>query len=448
MAIERCGKAWAAALLLLSGAAAQAGLIPPVQHWQTPNGVPVYLVERHELPVIDLKIDLDAGASRSPPEQPGLASLALYGLMDKDLQPYEWRSPYQLLTDSGNQYGVELRRDRASIEYRMVSTQGSPRTLVDTLARQLSEPRYPFDSFKVRRDWLAGQLSAKPEQSTVSRNLALQLFGTHPLARVDRMTPDNVKDIGNSDTRAFYRRYYVPGNVTLTFVGDLNRAQAEAMAEALTRFLPKGEAAAPLPEPTMPKAQAGEAARIVRQKNQSTIELAQLLALDRHDDDMAAVVLGNYMLGSAGFQSRLMRELREQRGLTYNVSSALDIQRNVSLLSVTLTTRNEQADAALALLREQITRFTREGPSEAEVTEARDRYLRSMNYWGNTNEALLSLVSNLGYYKLPLDYYDRFAARIAQLDAAQIKAAWQRHVDPEGFRVAIEGPAPAAKEAQ
>ncbi|WP_375591949.1 M16 family metallopeptidase [Chitiniphilus eburneus] len=423
--------------------AAGAAAFPVVQQWQTANGVPVYLVERHDLPVIDLRIDVDAGESRSPAGTPGLATMTLYGLMDKDFETNELRTPYQLLTDTGNQYGVDLRRDRASILLRVVSTRG-PMTMVSTLAKQMADAKYPFEYFKYRRDAVVGQLPENPAKSSTERNLSLALYGDHPLANLDRRTPDTVKSVGNSAARGFYRSFYVPGNLIVTLVGDVSRADAEKMANLLTEHLPKGDAAAPLP-PVPLSASSVEAApqRLVRQKNQSSIELAQLLPIDRKSPDMAAIMLGNYMLGSSGFQSRLMRELREKRGLTYDVSSSLDILRGSAMLSIDISTRSEQEQQALQLLRDELARFTRDGPTEAEVAEAKDRYLRSMSFWGSTNQALLGLVANLGYYKLPLDYYDQLAARIEKLNAADIRAAWQRHVDPTRFRIAIEGPEPA-----
>ncbi|GLS02886.1 peptidase M16 [Chitiniphilus shinanonensis] len=427
--------------------AAGAAAFPTIQHWQTANGVPVYLVERHGLPVIDLRLDVDAGESRSPLDEPGVASMTAYGLMDKEYDGNELRSPLEILTDTGNQYWADIRRDRATINLRVVSTR-SPMTMVSTVAKQLADAKYPFESFKYRRDAVIGQLTDDPAKASAEDALTMALYGKHPLGNLDRRTPATVKKVGNSDTRGFQRRYYVPGNLIITLVGDVSRADAEKMAELLTAHLPKGEAAAPLPALAIPPGPADTAPiRLVRQKNQSTIEMAQLLDIDRQSPDMPAIMLGNYMLGSSGFQSRLMRELREKRGLTYNVNSSLGILRGHSMLDIEISTRSEQEQQALQLLRDEVARFTREGPSDAELSEAKDRYLRSMSFWGSTNESLIGLVANLGYYGLPLDYYDRLSERIAALTAADIKTAWQRHVDPARFLVAIEGPEPAKTEA-
>lgn len=434
---------WTGSLLLLANFA-QA--FPVIERWQTENGVPVALVERHGLPIIDLQIDIDAGESRAPVDQPGVATLAISGLLDNAPKEYELVTPYERLTNSGTEYGYEAGRDRAVLRLRMVS-QNNPATIIATFAEQLAEPSYPYPTFKYRRDWLAGQFTNQPEQASAERALALVLYGKQPLGIIDRRTSESIESLGNSDARKFHRRYFVPGNMRITLVGALTRQQAESFANTLTRHLPQGSAVGAPPAMTLSTSNDAVAPlHVIRHKNQSQIELAMLLPLNRKSDDLAAIVLANYMLGGAGFESRLMRELREKRGLTYSVSSALDIQRGGTQLSIEVATRNEEAKATLNLLRAELERFTRDGPSDEEVAEARDRYLRGMKFWGNTNASLLSLVANLGYHQLPDDYYDRFAAQIAGLNAAQIKAAWQRHVDPVRFVVAIEGPPPKAAE--
>ncbi|WP_148714249.1 M16 family metallopeptidase [Chitinolyticbacter meiyuanensis] len=420
--------------------------LPTPQRWQTANGVPVALVERHDLPVIDVQIDFDAGESRSPADQPGLATLAFASIIDKQLEDYEWRTPYQLLTDSGNQYGVDVYRDRATLRLRMVSNRNNPGTHISTLAQQLANAKYPFETLKYRRDWLGGRFSSDPKAASAERALAYTLFGEHPLGRSDRRTPDSMRSVGNSDCRGFYRQYLVPGNANITFVGDIGRAEAERLADLLTEHLPKGEAAPPLPELKIASKVDSKPIRIVRNKNQSSIEMGQLLPLDRNADDYAALLLANYMFGGAGFESRLMRELREKRGLTYDVSSSLTTLRGVSWLSIEVATRSEEEASMLALLRGEVERFTRDGPEADEMVEAKDRFLRGMKFWGDDNADLLQLIANIDYYHLPADYYDRLAARITKLTAADVKAAWQRHVDPARFVVAIEGPQPKAAE--
>ncbi|MBE9608086.1 M16 family metallopeptidase [Chitinilyticum piscinae] len=423
--------------LLGSSLAAQA--FPKVEHWVTELGTRVYYVPRHDLPMIDVLVAVDAGESRSPAGKEGMATLVAASILDKELQDNERTPPYQQIANSGNQISMGAGRDRATFSLRVASRTGNALAVIDILSEQLGEANFPNWMLRYRRDWLIPQLPQSAAKANATARLGQELFGNHPYSRSDRRDADSADRPGSFSMRSFHREYYRPGNISLTLVGDLSREEAEKIANQLTRRLPRGEPAAALPE-FQPAERTNSTITVERAGSQSQILLGIPLALRSTDPDYAALVLGNYILGGGGQRSRLMRELRLKDGLTYGVYSSLSMLRQGGSITISAKTRNDQREQFVQRLNQVLDDFARNGPTAEEFAESRKHLLLDMAQWGDTNAELLELVGELAYKDLPLDFYDRLKQQIAALDASQVQAAWNRQVRPATQLTVIQGP--------
>lgn len=427
-----------AVLVLLAAGPAQA--FPKIENWVTAQGTEVYFVPRHELPVIDLRLDFDAGESRSPAGKAGMATMVVSAILDKELEAYELERPYQQIANSGNHIGMSAGRDRASISLRLISRSGNYNAIVGVVAQQLSEARFPAQSTNYRRDWLKEQAPGEAAKARADVRIDQLLYGKHPYANLDLRDEDSLDAVGSMGMRSFHREYYRPGNLTLTVVGDVDRAQVEKMVEELTRYLPKGQPAAPLPKFTPPELPLEQrTVHISRAGSQTKFIVAYPLTISNSSPDYPALLLGNYILGGSGQRARLMKTIRQQAGLTYGISSSMVLARDGGSLQITARTRNDQKQEMAKQLAAELLRYEN-GPSEDELKEGKSFFLLEMEQWGATNQELLDLVSSLGYKKLPLDYYDRLRESIAKLDVKTISEAWKRHIRSEDMIIITEGP--------
>lgn len=427
-----------AALLMLGTPLAHA--FPKIQHWVTEQGTRVYFVPRHELPIVDVQIDVDAGESRSPAGKAGMATMVVSSILDKELEAYELERPYEQIANSGNRVGVGAGRDQASMSLRMVSRSGNYNAIVGVLATQLSEARFPPRSLSYRRDWMKEQLPAEAKNARADSRIDQLVYGQHPYANLDLRDEDSLDAVGEMGMRSFHREFYRPGNITLTFIGDVNREQVEKMVEELTRYLPKGEPAAPLPrfEPK-PLPLEKRTVHIQRAGSQTTFVVGYPLTISRASPDYPAMLLANYILGGSGQRSRLMKTIRLQAGLTYGISSSMELARNGGSLQISAKTRNDQVNEMAKQLAAEMQRYEN-GPTEEELKEGKSFLLLEMEQWGATNQELLDLVSVLGYQNLPLDHYDRLRDAIAKLDVKTVSETWKRHVRSEDMIVITQGP--------
>ncbi|MFZ5555147.1 MAG: M16 family metallopeptidase [Pseudomonadota bacterium] len=432
--MRTCLRGVLAAALLVAAAPLWAAL--PIQHWTTPGGARVYFVESRGLPIIDVSVDFPAGSSRDTAATSGTAALtqALLtlgagGLSENDIS--------SRLADVGAQLGGRFDADRAGLSLRTLSSEREREQAFALLAKALQRPAFPADVLeREKARVVAGIREADSKPDIIAgRTMARLLYGSHPYALRASGEIDTVPAITRDDLVAFYRDHYRRGSAVVSIIGDLDRAQAEALAERLTRELPNGR---PVPElPPVPSASA-RTERVSHPATQSHILLGHP-GIRRGDPDHYALLVGNYILGGGGFVSRLTAEVREKRGYAYSVYSYFQPLELEGPFEIGLQTKNEQADQALAVVRETLARFLADGPTEEEIKRAQQNIVGGFPLRLDSNRKILDYLALIGFYNLPLTYLDDFPKNIEALTAADIRDAFRRHIDPAQMVTVVVG---------
>jgi zinc protease len=215
--------------------------------------------------------------------------------------------------------------------------------------------------------------------------------------------------------------------------------QADALVTQLLERLPAASACEVLPV-------VEEVAALERPVEQHiAFESAQAHVLlgqpgyKRDDPDYFALTVGNYILGGGGFVSRLTEEVREKRGLSYSVYSYFSPGLHAGAFTIGLQTRPDQADQALKVSREVLIRFVAEGPTEIELKAAKDNLIGGFALRLDSNRKLLDNVANIAWNQLPLNYLDTWTQHVAQLNVADIKAAFARKLQPQTMVTVVLG---------
>jgi len=173
-------------------------------------------------------------------------------------------------------------------------------------------------------------------------------------------------------------------------------------------------------------------------KEQASVVMGLPLIV-RQDPDRYALVVGNYILGGGGFDSRLMKKLRDEKGLVYGVSSSLSPMTRKGPFSIAFSTKKDSAEDALAAARAVLADFIAEGPTEAELKQAKDNIVGSFPMTFDTNAKTVAIAANVGANDLPLDYYDTYTAHIEAVTAEQVREVWHRRLNPQELNVVVVG---------
>jgi zinc protease len=419
----------------------------PIQHWTQPSGVAVYLVHSPAIPMVDVQIDFDAGARRDPPEQAGLASV-MAGMSAKGVRAVgeekalDENALSEAWADLGASFGASAGSDRLSFSLRSLTYPDLLAQAALLATRQLAEPAFPDDVWQRERQRLGASIrEANTRPATLAgRAFAQAVYGTHPYGY--EMTEATLSRIEVADMRSLYARRVLPCYAKVSMVGALTREQADALVRQLFSRLPQGAScAAQTAVPEVAPLGAASQQRIAFQSAQAHVFIGQP-GYKRDDPDFFALTVGNYILGGGGFVSRLTTEVREKRGLSYSVYSYFAPGLHAGAFTLGLQTRPDQADQAVQVSREVVTKFVDQGPTAAELKGAKDNLIGGFALRIDSNRKLLDNVANIAWNNLPLDYLDTWTRKVESITRSDIKAAFARKLQPDKMATVIVGASP------
>jgi len=426
-------------VFILLNSAVSAG--PLIQHWETSSGVRVYFVESHELPMVDLQLVFDAGSVRDPEGKRGLAQLTnslldqAAGGMNADDISFEFER-------LGAEFSARGASDTASISLRSLSNKDLLEPALDMLKIVLTSPDFPEDVIDRERNRILVGIQRKNQSpgAIASERFDEVVFAGHPYAYPNEGTPESLSNIIRNDLVRFHSDFYVAKNAMITLVGDISLRQAEFIAESVTGDLPLGSAPRYFPE-VQPAAKEA-LIKVAHPSSQVHILLGQP-GMKYGDPDYFPLYVGNHILGGGGLVSRLFEEVREKRGLSYGASSYFSPRRGLGPFQASISTREDQTQEGLDVLKQTIKDFVDNGPTQDELISAKKNITGGFPLRLDSNGKISGYLSVIGFYQLPLDYLETFNEKVESVTLNDIKDAFQRRLDPDKFVTVLVGPVQA-----
>lgn len=407
-----------------------------IEHWQTARGGRVYYVRSEGLPLVDIRVTFDAGSARDG-YQYGLAAITSAML---DTGAGEWNADQiaERFESVGAQFGTGASIDMGWLSLRTLTDKPLFDKAVTTLRTILKAPSFAEADFQRKKNRTLAALKHREESPGALAEMAFfkALYQDHPYAHPSEGVIETVAGFTVDDVRQFFSRYYVAANAMVVIVGDLDKKQAERLAESLLSGLAEGEKPEPIPAVTMPEK--GSTRHIDFPSTQTHV-LAGLPGTHRRDPDYFTLYVGNHILGGSGLVSKLFEEVREKRGLAYSAYSYFSPLYRKGPFTMGLQTRNDQTGKAVDIMKRTLTDFIKAGPSEEELEAAKKNITGGFVLRFDTNRKLTEYVNMIGFYQLPLNYLEVFPKRVEALSAAQIKDAFQRRIDPELLQIITVG---------
>lgn len=419
----------------LASAAAWAGL--DIQRWSTPQGARVYFVENHDLPMLDISVAFAAGSAYDKAEKAGLANMTRHamnlGAGDLDEQQIAER-----LADVGAQMGGFFDQDRAGFTLRTLSNAGEREPALAIFKAILARPAFPEAVVEREKSRAIANLREAATRPEFLGEKAFQaaLYGDHPYGLPETGEPETLARLSRVDLADFHGRHYRAAGMVVAIMGDIDRAGAERLAVDLATGLPAGEA--PAPVPPVPEKTAGAEQLIPHHATQSHLFIGQP-GMTRDDPDYFPLLVGNYILGGGGFDSRLVEEIRQKRGLAYSAYSYFMPMQERGAFQIGLQTRRDATDQALKVVRETLRQYLAEGPNEIELKQAKDNLIGSFPLRLDSNRKILDYLAMIGFYRLPPDWLDSYTKKVAAVSREDIIRAMRARLKPDAMATVIVG---------
>jgi len=407
-----------------------------IEHWQTRQGSRVYFVQGNDLPMVDIQVVFDAGSARDG-KQSGISALTSK-MLDTGAGSWDADTIAQRFENVGTQFGSGISLDMAWVSLRTLTEKKLFDKALETAQVILSDPKFNQQDFQREKKQTLAALKRRQESPGELASLAFYkaLYGDHPYASSPSGYVETVSALTADDLRTFYKKHYVSANAIVVIVGDVNRQQAEKIADKLLANLPKGQPPEPLPEVKMPKQ--GEQINI-KFPSQQTHVLSGLPGTYRKDADYFPLYVGNHILGGSSLVSLLFKEVREKRGLAYSAYSYFSPMLRKGPFTMGLQTRNDQTEQAVQVMRNTLSNFIEQGPTEAELLAAKKNITGGFVLRFDTNNELSTYVAMIGFYQMPLDYLDTFQEKVEAVTVQDIQNAFQQRIDMDLLQTVTVG---------
>jgi len=411
---------------------AQAMQIQPVTG---ASGIEAWLVEDHSVPVVTIRFAFAGGAALDPVGKGGAASMVA-SLLDEGAGPYDSLAFHRRIDDLAGQLRFSAAQDEFDGSLRSLKQNLSDSA--DLLRLALAEPRFaPEDIERIRGETLAGLArQAKNPRSLSGRLWMHDAFEKHPYGSSVDGSEESVGAITRDDLAAFAGARFHRSGLLVGIVGDIDKTEAAALIDRVFGDLPKGADETEIAE-TKPL---DDGALVVSRAAvpQSVVTFGQ--AGPKRDDPAwyAAYVL-NEILGGGGFRGRLMKEIREKRGLAYGVSTQLVPYRHAGLIVGNVATENGRVAESIALVREEWRHMREEGPTAVELENAKTYLTGSFPLGLDSTQHIAGVLVQMQQDKLGIDYLDRRASLIGGVTLDEARSVAKKLFDPGALSFAVVG---------
>ncbi len=410
--------------------------LPAIQHFTLANGLPVVLLEKHTLPLLQVEVLVRAGSAVDPAEKSGLASMTA-AMMEEGAgsrNSLEFADAVDFLGASISAFagwhssGVSLHTPVAKID-----------SALSLFADAVLRPRFPADELERQRKERLTTLAQWHDEPSEIASILFQktVFGaSSPYGHPSLGDEKSLRSFTVDDVRRFHEQYFHPNNATIIVAGDVTRDDIRGRLETLFgAWKPAETPSTPFPDSRQ-------------------VDSLSILLVDKPDAPQSEIIIGrlgttrmtpdyfplqvmNTILGGS-FTSRLNQNLRETHGYTYGAGSGFDYRLHPGPFAA-------QAAVQTAVTDKSLTEFFRElrgilSPVSEDELERAKNYL-TLRYPRNFEslEAIANRLSDLVVYGLPDSYFNEYASAIRKVSRNDVERVARQYIDPSRVCVVVVG---------
>jgi zinc protease len=417
--------------------------LPPRSQWQLKNGLTVVLVTDRRVPLVTGRLSVRGGAAAVAAEDAGLAEAVA-----------------ELLTDGTAHKTSKEISDAAELFGGSIAASAGPDTIVvsasalaekadamaSLMAEVVREPAFPEAEVALRKANMKEELEASRAESDFLAGVIFhkKIFSGHPYA-VTAPTDDSLRRLDRKTVAAAHKRLFTPQGAFLVLVGDISKRDARILVDKHFGSWSGGPAASDAPPLTM-----GPAERTIylfdRPKSSQVSFLIGNQAVREDHPSYFDLLMANQVLGGS-FSSRLVRDIRESKGYTYNIGSRFEHRLGGSLLRIRTPLRSEVAEPALAAILAHIDALRREEATGDELKQAKTYLAGSFARSLETQDGVADAVLKLKERRLPDDWYDSYVDHVQAVSAAGARRAAEKFIQPDKLTIVAVGDAAKVKDA-
>lgn len=405
-----------------------------IQEVTSPGGINAWLVEEHAIPFVALELRFRGGTSLDQPGKRGAVNL-MVALLEEgagDLDAQGFAAATEGLAAS---FGYDAYDDSIAVSAKFLSENRDQ--AVELLRQSLLSPRFdPQAIERVRAQVLSIIRSdAKDPNRIAARRFDAMTFGDHPYGTDANGTEESVAALTRGDLQAAHLGAMTRDRMYVAAVGDITAEELGALMDHLLGDLP--QTGWPMP----PRAEMSDASgvTVVEFDTPQSVAIFGQRGLAFDDPEFFAAYLLNTVLGGGGLESRLMREVREKRGLTYGVYSYISPKDLAEIYRGSVSSANDRIAEAIEVIRYEWARMAEAGVSAAELREAKTYLTGAYPLRFDGNGPIANILVGMQLDGFPVDYAASRNDRINAVTLEDVNRVARELLDPEGLHFVVVG---------
>jgi zinc protease len=417
--------------------------LPPAERSVLSNGMVVLVMNDSRLPLVNFQMAVWGGSASDPAGVEGVADLTAT-LLRKGAGDRSAVEVAETVEFMGGSLNSSARPDFTLLtaEFLAKDTEKGLGILGDVLLR----PNFDEEEFEREKANVLGRLEQVPDDpyDLADREFGMYLLGEHPYAHPTNGTLTSVRAIERADVIKYHKVSYRPQRAVLAIVGDVDPAEMlSAVRNVFGGWVPEGEAPSPA---TAPIGKTGRRILLINKPDatQTQIRIGNL-ALSRADEDYVPLTVANTLFGG-GFTSRLIDEIRVNRGLSYSPHSRLYSMAGGGIFVIKEYTRNEQAMETIEVTMDLVENLRNEPIPEEEVAKTKNYVTGLFPLRLERPESMARQMLEVELYQLGAEYLDEFSKKVGEVTAERLSQVVNRYVGPDDLTFVIVGVADQLEE--
>jgi zinc protease len=415
---------------------ASALLLPVPKTFKLANGLTVFLVEQHNLPVVSANLVVLSGSERNPADKPGLASFTA-DMLDEGTNK---RSTLQIANDVA-QIGAVLQTasssDQSTVSARALKKNAD--AAFELLSDVALNPAFNEKEIeRVRKTRLTQILQQRDNPNALANKVFFNtVFGDkHPYGFIELGTEESIKSITRGEMADFWKAGYVPGASALVVAGDVNESELRQLAE---KYFGKWSGqSSPVSVPAVESSTSRKLIIVDKPGTPQTVLRVGQPGVARSNPDYVPIEVMNTGLGGL-FSSRINMNLREKNGYTYGAFSVFVFRRGAGPFYTGGSVRTDVTAPATREIFNELERIRTSDVTTDELKTAKDSFARSLPGLFETTAQTVGSLSQLFVYNLPLDYYRQLPAQIDAVTTADIRRVAEKYLTPNSMVIVAVG---------
>lgn len=405
-----------------------------IQQITSPGGIKAWLVEDHSIPFTALQLGFRGGTSLDAPGKRGAIYL-MSGLLEEGSAGLDARAYARRLEELAASFKYDAGDDSVTVSAKFLTENRDE--VVALLRDTLTRPRFDDEALeRVREQVLSGLASdAKDPNDIAGAAFAAMTFGDHPYGSVEKGTPATVAALTRDDMFDAHARVLARDRVFVGAVGDITPEDLGTLLDTVLGDLPA--TGAPMPGPAEVTIEGG--VTVIPYETPQSVALFGQKGIDRDDDDFFAAYILNQILGGGSFESRLMTEVREKRGLTYGVYSYLVPKDLASVYMGSVASGNDRIAQAIDVIRAEWAGMAENGVTEKELADAKTYLTGAYPLRFDGNGRIARILVGMQMDNLPIDYIVTRNAKVEAVTLEDVNRVARELLDPARLHFVVVG---------